>query len=314
MKKTIYLGFFLILFPVMLIGCGKSLFAPLTINKAGFNPQLALERAEYLYLSGNIEDAEKIYLDLKEKYQDDAENPEIYYEALRGCSKCVLEKGTADSAEVLKSFFNFALALDTETFEADDEKIGAFNQYAEDFKARVWDSFTLLVMIPDTARSEADYANMSISGLFSVFASFVQLMAGTADYTSTVMAKLSEMEEQVALFNQKWAEAEDLFIDPVSFSSEYKTALKELAGTIDTLYTEILAVLSDTTDIMTIVKTDGTDVQMETANADNVLSASLDEVFTAIIEIIDGTLGSMEQIEAEAGEFYENFQNALAFA
>ncbi len=293
---------------LLMMGCGKSLLTPLTGDGAGRNPELALERAEYLYLSGSVDEADVIYQDLMTNHANDPEQQEVYFEAVRGHSKCVLEIGSTNTTDVLKGFIDFALSLDVDTFETDPDQLSGFEEFAADFKEKVWSSFTILTLIPDASRTEADYANMSISGLFAVCADFAGLMGVYVAGATNVMQKIDELNTKVEAFNTLWI----TYVNS-GYDTSYQNELGVLQDDIMVIYAEIQGASISTITVMRAVEEQGQEVQAETQNADNPLNQMLNDVFDVIITTINETLPAIEEIENQSGSLWENLDQASAW-
>ena len=315
MKKSAILIYSILLcfFALLMTGCGKSLFAPLTSDSAGRNPELALERAEYLYLSGSIEEADALYQELMTNHASDPEQQEVYFEAVRGHSKCVLELGAGDTTEMLKGFVNFALNIDTSTFETDPDQLSGFNENAADFKERVWSSFEILLLIPDTNRTEADYANMSISGLFAVCTDFAGLMGTYVSAGNSVMEQINTLNENIISFTTEWALAEATYGSAAAAPADVKTSLDDTATAITAINTEIQGSFDETIDVMSLVQDQGIQVKNETVNADNPLTSVLNGVFDVVLETIANTLPGMQGLETGTGDFNADIAEAMLF-
>ena len=318
MKKAVVLLAALgIVFLLLLSGCGKSLFAPFTTSGVLINPELALERADYLYLGGNVEEADEVYVALMEEYADDEEYLDVYLNAVRGHSKCTLEVDPESSSDALISFINFAMSVDTETFSLDEEgetSRDEFEEHAATFKEAVWDSFVILTVIPVENRTESDYGNMSISGLFTVCVDFLTLMVTTVDATTNIMEKMEELSTQVDEFNTKWSEAElTSGTNPATWAAGIQDEIQAIAVNIDIVYTEIETVLISVEETMELLQLEGEEVTTETAGATNALTLMLNEVFVVILEVVDSTLTVLQDMQDITSEFYLNLQDALSW-
>ena len=306
-----------IVFILLLTGCGNSLFPPSTTDNTLTNPELSLERANYLYLGGNAKEADEIYLALINIFANDEENTEIYFNAIRGHSKCTLDMGQQSSADALESFFIFVQSIDVETFALDENGQSAqeaFGTTGTSFKEIAWKSFTILLDIPQEQRTEADYSNMSISGLFTVCVDFLTLMVTTVNATNSIMEKIAELSAQAGDFVDGWSEAEVTYgTDPIAWPAETIDEIKAIAVTIDALYSETVGTLLSVEGTMELLLTETEQVTAGTTGADNSISLMLNGVFTVVFEIVDTTLTLYNEMQNTAGEFYDQLITAIGW-
>lgn len=301
----------------LLTGCGKSMFSPSGTDNTVINPELSLERANYLYLGGSTEEADEIYLALIEAWAGNEENSELYYNAIRGHSKCTLDGGEQDSADVLESFFSFVQAVNIETFTLDAEGQSAqeaFETSGASFKGIAWNSFTILLDIPPAHRTEGDYCNMSISGLFAVCVDFLILMATAVDATTNIMEKMTELSTQAGEFIDSWTEAESNYgTDPAAWPAEIQNTIQDMAVSVDALFTETSGTLTAVNETMELLLTESEQVTSETADAENTITLMLNDVFNVIFEIVDMTLTVYNNLQSGAGEFYNDLITAIGW-
>lgn len=293
---------------LLLVSCGENLFSTFASSKMPEDPYLALERAEYLYLSGDVAKADDFYTRLIDQYEDDPSNRHIYYESLRGHAKCIIEKDSDDSKEVLDDFLNFAFSIDPESFETDNQQMEDFKKSAEAYTDVLNESFDTLALIPHDHRTEGDYANMSIAGVFTILFQASAFFGEAAQSQSTVMEKIESINEKQEEFNAKWEEYEN---DPTN--TQLRDELKALAEEIDTIYTEIDDTLDDTVTTMEEVEEDSARIKAETEPAENSISVQLSGLFNPINEAVSGALPAIKEIESQSGDFYDHWQEALNF-
>lgn len=311
-----YGSFLLILFFVFLIpSCGKSLFAPLSSSTIPRDPLIALDRAEYLYLSGEVEKADAFYTQLMAKYASNPASKEIYYESLRGHAKCLVEKDTTDGSDVFSQFFEFISSIDFETFSVDEEQLAAFKEDGAQYSDKLYLAFNTLALIPDADRTEGDYANMSIAGVFSVLFQAVDFFQEASQTQETVLAEFEKINEKREEFEEKWEELEQLQSGTPSLQQLQQTQsdLKTLAQDINTIYTEIKSTLTEIVSMMETVQAKSTAVKEETAAAENPISVMLNMVFEEIDTVISDALPTVEELDEKSGEFYSDLQTALDY-
>jgi len=272
------------------------------------DPYLALERAQYFYLSGDVAKADDFYTQLIDRYKDDPSNRHIYYESLRGHSKCIIERESSDSKEVLNGFLNFAFSIDPESFETDNQQMEDFKRNAEAYADELNESFDTLALIPHDYRTEGDYANMSIAGVFTIIFQASAFFGEAAQSQSTVMEKLESINEKQEEFTTKWEEYEN---DPTNV--QLRDELKVIAEEIDTIYSEIDDTLDDTVTTMEAVEEISARVKTETEPADNSISVQLSGLLNPINEAVSGALPAIKEIESQSGDFYDHWQEALNF-
>jgi DNA repair exonuclease SbcCD ATPase subunit len=303
------------LWAFMLLSCGDSIFYALSSKTIPNDPYLALEQAEDLYLSGKVAKANDFYGQLEKKYKDDPEYQDVYHDALRGKSKCVLElppegtskeESTQDSEEAIEIFIDFAMSIDTEDFSLKDADLDTFRTVAADYQSRLNTSFDTLANIDMDARTEGDYANLSISGVISVLFIGVDFFIFAADKTSTIMNKIDTLNKKIDEFNSTWEEYED---DPTN--TDIQQQLEDLAKEIDDLYKEIEDTLDNVIDTMQEVKEEGNRVEKETKPAENEISVMLNGVLASMTDAVEGALPGMEEIDNQSGDFYEHWDDAL---
>jgi len=163
-------------------------------------------------------------------------------------------------------------------------------------------------------RTESDYGNMSISGLFTVCVDFLTLMVTTVDATTNIMEKMEELSTQVDEFNTKWSEAElTSGTNPAMWATEIQDEIQAIAVNIDIVYTEIETVLISVEETMELLQLEGEEVTTETAGATNALTLMLNEVFVVILEVVDSTLTVLQDMQDITSEFYLNLQDALSW-
>ncbi len=308
-----YSSFLLILFLVFLIpSCGKSLFAPLSSSTIPRDPLIALDRAEYLYLSGEVEQADAFYTQIMAKYVSDPESKEIYYESLRGRAKCLVEKDTTDGSDVFSQFFEFLSAIDFETFSVDEEQLATFKEDGAQYSEKLYLAFNTLALIPEADRTEGDYANMSIAGVFSVLFQAVDFFQEASQTQETVLAEFAKINEKREEFEEKWEELQS-GTPSLQQVQQTRSDLKALAQDITTIYAEIKGTLTEIVSMMEAVQTKSTAVKEETAAAENPISQMLNAVFEEIDTVISEALPTVEELDEKSGEFYSDLQTALDY-
>ncbi len=308
MKRRHVLCCTVVFFTLLVVSCGENFFSTFAPSKMPDDPYLALERAEYLYLSGDIAKADDLYIQLLEHYKDDPLNRHIYYESLRGHAKCIIEKNSGDSKAMLTEFLNFAFSIDPESFESDSQLMENFNKNAASYVDVLKESFDILALIPHDHRTESDYENMSVAGVFTILFQASTFFGVAAQSQSTVMDKIESINTKQEEFNAKWEEYEN---DPTN--TQLQDELKALAEEIDTIYTEIDDTLDDTVTTMEVVEETSARVKAETEPAVNSISVQLNGLFNPINETVSGALPAIKGIESQSGDFYDHWQEALNF-
>ncbi|RKX78175.1 MAG: hypothetical protein DRP87_07095 [Spirochaetes bacterium] len=298
---------------IFLSSCGKNLFAPLTF-KPPKNSEVALERAKDLYLSGDIERAEEFYDKVILDCESDPGKKDLYYDALRGKAKCILEHPEGDPNEVLKVFIDFAMSIDMETFDVSKEKLETFSEYSKGFQKTTEEAFETLKKIPRDDREEGDYANLSMFGLFYVSVDLLNLFTAATQEGANIMNRINELEKKIEEFNENW----DIYENPQNYDpniniEEIKEELCAIAKEIENIYDEIISTIETALNLMKDIRNKSDIVLNETKEATNPLSTMLREVFATMFDTIKDVLPNMEEIQTESGTFYDNLQEATKF-
>ena len=76
------------------------------------------------------------------------------------------------------------------------------------------------------------------------------------------------------------------------------------------MHEQITIAYDNTIAVMSAVSSRGGTVKIETKNAKNILSTTLNEVFDVFFATIDGALPPMIQIEEENGDFWDQLEMA----